>query len=213
MRLRLLVFGLFLVFALENCRSDKYMPDTCFQNDILPIFVTKCAVSGCHDGGKESEGYTLNTYAGIMKGISPKHPLRSEIYSAISGKNPEMPPKDHPQLSKHEVDQIKSWIQFGANNTINCSGACDTTNFSYSAGVAPILSKWCAGCHATANAGNLNVSLIDYNSVKAEALNTRLMGSINQLPGYSPMPKNIGKISDCDIRILQKWIGAGCPNN
>ena len=42
----------------------------CFKRDILPIFNSNCAVSGCHNKTKAEEGYILDSYQNIVrKGI------------------------------------------------------------------------------------------------------------------------------------------------
>jgi hypothetical protein len=48
--------------------------------------------------------------------------------------------------------------------------------------------------------------------VKVVADNGRLMGSIKQLTGYSAMPVG-GKLADCEITQIQKWVNAGKLNN
>jgi hypothetical protein len=45
-----------------------------------------------------------------MKGIKAKHPLRSEIYNTIKGRNPSMPENPYPKLSSSDVNMIKLWI-------------------------------------------------------------------------------------------------------
>lgn len=208
----ILLLGVGTFFVIESCRSDKYIPGICFQDNILPIFVSKCSTKGCHDSKDPKGDYNLTTYDGIMNGITPQYPMFSEIYNKIKGSNPEMPPKDYPQLTAQEVDMIKSWIQFGAENSSNCTTTCDTSNITYSGGVSVVLGKYCTGCHTGSSAGG-GIVLTDYNSVKTEVLNGKLMGSVNQAGGYSAMPKNSSKLSNCNIKVLQKWIDSGYPNN
>lgn len=212
MKKRVLAIGVASVLAIAACRSDKYIPGICFQDNILPIFVSKCSTKGCHGGKDQEGGYNLTTYDGIMKGITPKYPIFSEIYNKIKGSDPEMPPKKSPQLTSQEVELIKSWIQFGAENSSNCNTSCDTSNITYSGGVAPILITYCTGCHTGSSAGG-GIVLTDYASVKTVVENGKLMGSINQTAGYSAMPKNSVKLNDCKMKVIQKWINSGYPNN
>lgn len=211
MKLKALFIGLLSVVILMNCRSDKYIPNMCFQEDILPIFVSNCSMKGCHNSIDKEEGWDLTTYEGIMKGVEPKHPLRSEIFSVIRGKNPEMPPEGHKKLSSNEVDMIKQWINFGARNTSNCSD-CDTTSFTFSANVKPIINTWCVGCH-NSGAQSGNVNLDGYNNVQMYAAGGLLMGCVTHQPGFKPMPPNGNKISECNIKVIQKWIDDGSKNN
>ena len=89
---------------------------------------------------------------------------------------------------------------------------CDTTTITFSGSVNPILMTHCVVCHSGANPP-LGVKLDTYTGVKAQASNGKLFGSINYSPGFSPMPKNSAKLSNCNIAKIRKWISAGALNN
>ncbi len=58
----------------------------CFERDILPIFLSNCAMSGCHDAQSREGGYVLTSYETITaKGIVPYQPNKSEIYKVLIG--------------------------------------------------------------------------------------------------------------------------------
>jgi hypothetical protein len=198
-----------LIILLSTCTSDLYNPDICFQNDILPIFVTKCSMSGCHSATSKASGYDLTNYNGIMKGITSKHPLQSEIYKQISGNNPSMPVGQ--KLSAKEVSYIKIWIKMGAPNTSNCS-SCDTSNYTFSGKIKPLLDIWCIGCHNVNNASG-GYDLTTYSTVVSAIANNKLLGSVKHLTGFVEMPQSAPKLSDCDINAIEKWINANHPNN
>ena len=99
----------------------------------------------------------------------------------------------------------------GALNNSNC-GACDTTKYTFSNRVNPIMQSWCVGCHNVSNSGG-GINLSDYAGVAKSITANRFLGSIKHLPGYSPMPQNGGQISLCDINAIEKWINSGYPNN
>jgi len=92
---------------------------------------------------------------------------------------------------------------------------CDTTNVRYSVQVTNILSNNCYSCHATsvANASGGGNALDAYNKLKPYAQSGLLINVIKHTPGYDAMPKSGGKLSDCEISIIQKWIDNGMPNN
>ena len=96
-----LFFAVLIVFtfSLSTCTSDLYNPDICFQENVLPIFVSKCSMAGCHNSSNHEAHYDLTNYDGIMKGIVPKHPLQSELYNVMRGPNASMPPLNYPQLT------------------------------------------------------------------------------------------------------------------
>lgn len=210
-----IIFSLFSAIIFFNgCGKNKVVPDVCFKKNILPIFVSKCSTTGCHDGGSKRGRGNYSNYEGIMTGIVPYHPLQSEIYTNCRGKNPSMPPRQNPQLTSTELEYIKYWIHTGAQNSTDCgSSVCDTIDNSFSGKVLPIINTWCVGCHSTSNAGG-GFDLSSYNGIKnAASTSNKLMGSLNQLSGFSAMPKGTSKLSDCDIRSIQKWIDAGMLNN
>jgi hypothetical protein len=92
---------------------------------------------------------------------------------------------------------------------------CDTTNVTYTAVVKPILQSYCLGCHSTAAApasGN-NIRLENYNDLKTYVTNGKLFGAVSQASGFSPMPKGGGKLDNCTIQKIKKWIDDGSLNN
>ena len=94
------------------------------------------------------------------------------------------------------------------------NGTCDTTNFTFTGGVKPILLNSCYGCHSNSTSASGNgIKLEDYADVKLKADDGSLLGSIAHSPGYSPMPLNAPKLESCSITVVQKWIESGASNN
>lgn len=89
---------------------------------------------------------------------------------------------------------------------------CDTTNVTYSQSVAPLMTAHCNSCHGTSGASGGWIT-DNYTGLKQIADNGKLVGVINHSSGFSPMPKGSGKISDCSISIISKWVQDGSPNN
>jgi cytochrome c553 len=191
----------------------------CFERDILPIFRTSCAKSGCHDAASHEEGYVLDSYSNIMNsgdddGIVPGDASESEIYEAITEDDIDkrMPRYPNPPLSSAQKSLIRRWINEGAQNGTNCAVLCDTMNFAFNAYIQPIFQQNCAGCH-NANLSSGGVRLSDHSGVSAVALDGRLIGAIKHLSGFTAMPQGSPKLSDCKIRQVEKWVQAGAPNN
>jgi mono/diheme cytochrome c family protein len=181
----------------------------CFERDILPIFNSKCAMSGCHDAGTAAEGYDLSNYSKIVgDGIVKGKPGKSEIYEEIE--DGEMPPKGYTKLSDAEKQLLYDWIADGAKNGINCAVKCDSTISGFASAIQPIMTKYCVGCHSYPNA-SAQVELSGYIGVK-NAINQGLLKSIDH-SGYYPMPKGGAKLSDCEINQVRKWIQRGAPND
>ena len=205
---------LVLLASMQACSHDTYSDPNgpiCFERDILPIFNSKCASSGCHDASSRAEGYVLDSYKHIMKGgISKGHPNASELYSTII--DGEMPPRRSPKLTSSEINLIHDWIAAGAKNGINCVSRCDSSQFAFSTAILPLMNKFCVGCHSSGNA-SASVDLSSYTGVKKSISQGQgLMTSINQ-NGNFPMPKGGNKLIDCEINQVKRWINAGAPNN
>lgn len=92
---------------------------------------------------------------------------------------------------------------------------CDTSVYTYSAAVKPILDSYCLSCHANNVAPSFggNIKLGTYADVKVAADNGKLLGSISHQNGISAMPQGSAKLEDCKITIVRKWIAAGTLNN
>lgn len=192
----------------SNCNPDSVY----FVNDIMPIISSNCTMSGCHDNITHAEGVNLTSYTNIIRYVIPGNAANSKLYKVIIKTNGDrMPPPPMPPLSAAQKALIQKWINQGARNN-SCIGACDTAVFTYSGAVKNIMESKCAGCHNPGNLGG-NIDLSTYNGVKTVALNGKLYGSVAQQSGYSPMPKNGAKLSDCEIRQIQKWVAAGSLNN
>ena len=95
------------------------------------------------------------------------------------------------------------------------STTCDLTNVTFSGTVTPILQASCFTCHSNANAASSGggVKIQNYADVLVLANNGKLMGTITHASGYQAMPQGGGKLSDCEISKLQKWIDNGKLNN
>lgn len=113
---------LIIVFinSISSCTNttDAFsnLDTVCFEKDVLPIFQTNCAISGCHDGS--SEEFQLTDYNSIREKVKPNNAKESEVYSAITDTWGEfMPPSPRQPLSKEQRTLIYVWIQQGAKNT------------------------------------------------------------------------------------------------
>ncbi len=196
--------------------TTSTVPDTsvCFQRDVLPIFIGSCAKPGCHDPITNAEGYDLSTYSNIIsKGLVKYNSSASYLYTiCVSG---EMPTYPTPKLDSTQLSFIKRWIEKGAPNDTNCIVYCDTNKYTFAVGVAPIMQKYCYGCHATAVAATSGKGVIldTYSGVLGQAQNGKLLGDLNHLSGFYYMPLGGAKLSDCQITQIKKWIDNGALNN
>ncbi|MFY7900948.1 MAG: c-type cytochrome [Chitinophagaceae bacterium] len=92
---------------------------------------------------------------------------------------------------------------------------CDTAVVRYSVEIKNIIAANCNSCHA-ANVGNSQGGgyiLDSYNALRPYAQSKLVLNVIQRNSGFSPMPKNAAKLSDCDIAKVRIWIQNGFPNN
>lgn len=188
----------------------------CFATKVLPIFVAKCATSGCHDPITHKEDLVLNTYKAIKKGIESYDPKNSEYWKRIisTDKRKVMPPPSSDALTEAEKNIIYGWIMQGATETPNCKVDCDPLQFSYSVTITSILKGYgctSSNCHSGTSPG-AGLNLTDYQTVRTITLNGRLLGAIRKEPNYKPMPP-AGAVDTCNIRQIINWKNAGAPQN
>jgi len=101
--------------------------------------------------------------------------------------------------------------------TLYPPGGCDTADVKYSTHIVEILDNRCLQCHNNVDfavegggfswEGYANIS--GYLSTSSAVF----MSSINHEAGYTPMPYNLPKLSECEIRKIELWIEDGFPNN
>jgi len=198
-------------------------PDTlCFVQDILPIFLSACATTGCHDAITHIEDYNLSSYTTIMsnpEGIVPYYPGSSKIYEVVTENESDdrMPPPPRAALTSDQIENLRTWILEGALNSDCPQTTCDTVSaISFSNQVFPIVENNCLSCHSSTPA-NGGVLLNSYENVREAAITERngtslIIGAIRNLNGFSPMPPG-NPMSTCSIRIIELWIEQGTQNN
>jgi len=192
-------------------------PDTIyFQNTVLPLLQSSCAIQDCHDVNGASEGVILTDYTQVMNtgGIQPGNPQDSEIYEKMTEDDPDkiMPPPPRSPLTAAQTNLVYQWILQGAKNNYCESDDCDSVNVTFSQVVWPVIQNRCFGCHSGSFPSG-GISLDSWENVKTIAGTGQLLGVITHASGYSPMPKNGSKLSNCNIAQIRKWINDGTPNN
>lgn len=201
----------------NNNNGDNNNVDTgiCFSRDILPIFVSNCAIPGCHDAVTKSDGFQFTDYNSIVaKEFVPGNADATELFEKITEDKADkrMPPPPNSPLTSEQVVLIRRWINEGAKNTTGCGSPCDTNKFAYAADIQPILDKHCKGCHSGA-AAQKGIVLDTYTATSASVNSGRLLGAIRHEAGFTAMPYGGSKMSDCEIRKIEKWVDAGAQNN
>ncbi len=216
---RISIIFLSLITVLASCKHEADVPpiipgtndSICFETEVLPIFQSNCAMSGCHDGSRE---FALNNYADIRKKVEPGKANKSDIYKAITRvqwMEGFMPPSPAQPLSNAQITTIQLWILEGAHHTVCSDADCDSVNVTFSGTIQPVIELYCKGCHS-GSAPSAGLSLTTYAQIKEAVDNRQLANHINQAGGYSVMPPS-GQLSKCKLAQFNKWISYGTPNN
>jgi hypothetical protein len=187
-------------------------PLSCFSRDILPVLVSRCASSGCHDPISHREGYVFSSYTSTLTAVTPGNPGDSKLYEVIKYATGEekMPPAASPQLTAAEIDSIAAWISYGALNQF-CGEACDTINpVTFSGNIWPVIQASCTGCHSGPSPSGA-VSLANYSNVAATASSGSLINALKG-NGVTRMPPG-SSFSACRIRQFEIWTNNGYLNN
>jgi Planctomycete cytochrome C len=191
-----------------------------FQNDIMPYINSSCAIPGCHDNIGPAAGIDLSSYDAIMNSkvlgvpvVIPGDVLNSRFCRAIYSLDLIfMPPLFNLQLPNKAKQDMVKWVEQGAQNNA-CDAVCDTSSYKYAADIAPLLRKYCSGCHYGDYASD-GIYTTTYNRVKALVdSNNLLYKVITGTPGFKRMPQGNVVMPACDVIKVRKWIESGAPNN
>jgi hypothetical protein len=190
-----------------------------FVNDVMPYINSTCAVPGCHDNKGPAAFIDLSNYNAIMnskvKGkniVQPGDPLNSKLCRVLYLLDLiPMPPLFNYQLPQKGKENIVRWVRDSARNTA-CDGRCDTINYTFRKDIAPLINKYCTGCHfGSYNAGN--VLLSNYREIKSMVDSNKLYQSITATEGVKKMPTGIVSMQPCEVIQIRKWIEEGALNN
>jgi hypothetical protein len=107
---------------------------------------------------------------------------------------------------------VFSSCYYDVAETLYPASTCSTVNMSYATDIDPILQHNCYACHSAA-VNNGNVTLEGYNNLIHYVNSGQVVGTIKHQSGFSPMPKNSGSLSDCEIAKIEQWIVQGSQNN
>jgi hypothetical protein len=186
-----------------------------FNSQVLPILVSNCAMTDCHDAITAEDDIRLYSYAALMGSdiVTPGDAGDSDMIEVLTetGDNL-MPPSDMGgPLSAEQIGILTQWVNQGAQNN-SCTPDCDPTQFSFAANLQPTIELACVGCHSGSSPDG-GIALETYAQIQAVALDGRLMHSLQGTGGYLIMPDNTLGLPACNIAQFQLWVNAGAPNN
>ncbi len=187
----------------------------CFERDILPIFISNCAKSGCHDAATRQEGFEFTSYTTITsKKFKPGDLDDTELWEKITENDHDkrMPPPPNAPLTSQQIALIRDWILRGAPNGTNCPMPCDSSKYKFAADIQPMINTYCKGCHNSVTLSG-GYSYETYQGILEPIQNGRFLGAIKHQRGYSPMPRGGSKLTDCQIQKIENWIANGARND
>jgi hypothetical protein len=191
-----------------------------FDNDLMPIITSHCAIPGCHDAQTPTAFIDLSNYDAIMNAkvlgepiVVPGDKMNSKLYRAVRGLDLIfMPAPYQKQLNNQQRAMFGRWIDEGAQRLDPCVDlSCDTTKFDWSTTIRPIMDVYCRGCHFKDYPGG-GINLDYHSQVQEAALDGLLWESVigqapaRLMPLDKPMP-------DCQITQIRKWIENGAPRD
>jgi hypothetical protein len=112
MKKRIILICIFpLVLELFACTHDNAdisgLPKVCYEE----VSAVYAVCTSCHAGGEQD----FSSYEGIMKGITPFEPLKSEYYTVLVSEWIEIMPPDKP-LNQEQRMLVRLWIEQGADS-------------------------------------------------------------------------------------------------
>ncbi|MBK9402774.1 MAG: hypothetical protein IPN36_18645 [Bacteroidetes bacterium] len=151
----------------QSCDSDSVY----FNLQVLPMLISNCSMSGCHDAASHQEGIVLTSYQTVMNSgiIVPGDPNDGDFVRRRSLKQIRInnAPTTCFSSDKPAIQLLQTWISQGALD-LNCDNGCDTLNFTWSATIKPLIQAKCKGCHQGSSPGG-GVDLSNYAGVSGAA--------------------------------------------
>lgn len=200
-----------------NMSGVPCSPDSVyFQNQVLPLLISNCTQSTCHNTTDRRKGVVLSSYNDLLNTVGHvTHPNWDEnkLMRVLTETDPDKRmPYGKPPLTQEQINLIGAWIAQGARNN-GCnenSGTCETAGTKYSTFVKTLIQARCQGCHSgTSPQGNVNLST--HAGVQTVALNGKLYSAVTRTANW--MPRGGAKLDACSLAKLKVWIDAGALNN
>lgn len=207
----------------DNDPGDPIVSSAChpdsvyFENHILPILVSNCTQSGCHNAQDHKDGVVLTSYAsmvGTVKKATINDMKENKLMKTILDTRPDkqMPPPPQAPLTADQVNLLKKWLAQGGQNN-KCdenAGGCDLQTAKFGSFIQPLVQAKCQGCHSgTSPQGNLR--LTNYAEIKASALSGKFYASLMRTSNW--MPLGASKLDNCSLEKIRQWITDGAPQN
>jgi len=112
-----LIPSLIIGFLASSCRKDKVTVDSSpvctdtvyFSAKILPLIISNCSTSGCHDSGSGSAGYVFSNYSDISQNATA-------ILNSMKGNGMTLMPLGATSPIDSLIDPFNCWVKQGKLN-------------------------------------------------------------------------------------------------
>lgn len=222
--------GLLQLCVLLACLALGIVPADAQQSErVGSLLRERCAV--CHSGADAPLGLELDSHGGILRG-SERGPVidaqdvgASELLRRLRGESEPAMPLVGDRLSDEELALVEYWIAEGApawsTREEGATATADDGGAPTYAHVEPIFLKRCAVCHSPGGrlgAPPEGLRLDSYDAILAGGERLALLPGnpdaseiIRRVTGKaSPaMPLRAPRLSDAEIELLRRWVGAG----
>jgi hypothetical protein len=117
-----------VIFIMQSCsknttvyidNSAEITTDVFFAKDIVPVFSSKCSMSGCHNtGGHIPDLSADKAYNALSNGnyLDKGTPANSSLYLWLTGKKSTAMPVGGPANPSNINQLVLAWIKQGAKN-------------------------------------------------------------------------------------------------
>lgn len=193
-----------------TCSADTVY----FAQSVLPLVTSLCGKSGCHGTVNHHEFQLIfsaesQSYSAIKSRFSSVTKLNKAL-SEMAEQNE----AGYVAPTSAQLTSLQTWIGQGLKN--NSCTDCDTTQFTYAAAIAPILTTYCVSCHPAPGSSSIpNLSTLTAIQQELADHPGRLVASIEWTAPYNTattkMPQGGSQLPSCYIKKIKKWIAAGTP--
>lgn len=211
-----------ILLVFTGCRHDSEVtpttPRICFETEVLPIVLTNCAISGCHNGNEDI--ISINSYSDVMRLVKAGKPYQSRIFKSVTNTwGNLMPPKPHLPLSARQRTILYLWILQGAK-----SGLCDTISHTsdsicFTNVILPVFETNCAstGCHdAITHEEGYNLTsyarIVSRGIVPGNGLESEIYKSIIRTDEDRMPPPSRTALTAAEKASILQWINEGANN-
>lgn len=117
--IKFILFGI-LVFliSLQSCTNEfeSNGQNVCFETDVLPVLVSNCTQSGCHNDIDKEADLVINNYNEIIGLVKVGDYRASKLYQVLilPFGSARMPPSPYSSLTDEQIQTIALWIEQGA---------------------------------------------------------------------------------------------------